>query len=690
MSPQTVPIHALRASDSLTAADFIKAIKPPAGSSQKAPLLRPASHMPPLRKSQSSSSTDRLSSPSPQSLPSPLVASPRMPGLTKVPTWKDNPQMPPLRSSLRQTRVETPPGAGLTSREGGVDRSAPRPRPQLSFELPKPNAFLEAKHYHNVTPPEAEPAPPGHALFRHNDRYFRTFAPETVYLREFTPTMIPTGPDYFRQEGPSIKLTGHEPLVVRRTTPEEHSATGPAQRSAPVRPTPTRLPTYTPPEMSKRNRSSIFKVFRKSALTDSTYEAPYSGIVGTAPPTRPTPDIMVSAPLTPLEGGKSRDVSDLPLPPYFARPRRQTSSEATSSSLVSPLDTSHNAVSKRRPGHSRSSTNEELSPLSEPRSTSRLRHRHTLESIEDADQPSVQPNIAAVPAVPSGALTGPQPKYRSIGGMGHYKTKVTGHGALSWLPSEMHRVKTPPEEPRIASSAQAVAIMSEKHQGSAAEGKKWSVFKHFFDDLRSVSAADPNIDTPEPAALKRRDAVFHRTSMATLLQKVSMSQMNKLKRKASQATVSTARQTIRSKPSLEVTNFEQTPFTQRYGNTIKAERSLIKSYIEEALNDDDNDDVQLGFELDVPDHLPNSPLCPLSPKHKSGGKAICPLHGRKKRTSPTRNRAAPKVEPRIVYESKAEDRNERTMSRTGDWAEGNKRQRFSYDMGSGHDGAWYS
>ena len=274
--------------------------------------------------------------------------------------------------------------------------------------------------------------------------------------------------------------------------------------------------------------------------------------------------------------------------------------------------------------------------------------------------------------------------------MGHYKTKVTGHGALSWLPSEMHRVKTPPEEPRIASSAQAVAIMSEKHQGSAAEGKKWSVFKHFFDDLRSVSAADPNIDTPEPAALKRRDAVFHRTSMATLLQKVSMSQMNKLKRKASQATVSTARQTIRSKPSLEVTNFEQTPFTQRYGNTIKAERSLIKSYIEEALNDDDNDDVQLGFELDVPDHLPNSPLCPLSPKHKSGGKAICPLHGRKKRTSPTRNRAAPKVEPRIVYESKAEDRNERTMSRTGDWAEGNKRQRFSYDMGSGHDGAWYS
>ncbi|KAF2091641.1 hypothetical protein K490DRAFT_61074 [Saccharata proteae CBS 121410] len=36
------------------------------------------------------------------------------------------------------------------------------------------------------------------------------------------------------------------------------------------------------------------------------------------------------------------------------------------------------------------------------------------------------------------------------------------------------------------------------------------------------------------------------------------------------------------------------------------------------------------FEWDVPEHLPGSPLCPLSPKHKSGGKGICVYHGRAK------------------------------------------------------------
>ncbi len=34
------------------------------------------------------------------------------------------------------------------------------------------------------------------------------------------------------------------------------------------------------------------------------------------------------------------------------------------------------------------------------------------------------------------------------------------------------------------------------------------------------------------------------------------------------------------------------------------------------------------FELDVPDHLPGSPLCPRSPMHKSGGKGTCVYHGR--------------------------------------------------------------
>ena len=37
-------------------------------------------------------------------------------------------------------------------------------------------------------------------------------------------------------------------------------------------------------------------------------------------------------------------------------------------------------------------------------------------------------------------------------------------------------------------------------------------------------------------------------------------------------------------------------------------------------------------QVEVPDHLPSSPLCPRNPKHKSGGTGTCPLHGRNKST----------------------------------------------------------
>ena len=39
------------------------------------------------------------------------------------------------------------------------------------------------------------------------------------------------------------------------------------------------------------------------------------------------------------------------------------------------------------------------------------------------------------------------------------------------------------------------------------------------------------------------------------------------------------------------------------------------------------------FELDAPEHFPTSPLCPMNPKHKSGGTGICVYHGRSQRTS---------------------------------------------------------
>ena len=45
------------------------------------------------------------------------------------------------------------------------------------------------------------------------------------------------------------------------------------------------------------------------------------------------------------------------------------------------------------------------------------------------------------------------------------------------------------------------------------------------------------------------------------------------------------------------------------------------------------------FVASVPEHLPNSPLCPRHPMHRSSGKGICPYHG-KNMTSPPESRSA--------------------------------------------------
>ena len=45
------------------------------------------------------------------------------------------------------------------------------------------------------------------------------------------------------------------------------------------------------------------------------------------------------------------------------------------------------------------------------------------------------------------------------------------------------------------------------------------------------------------------------------------------------------------------------------------------------------------FAASVPEHLPNSPLCPRHPKHRSRGKGVCPYHG-KNMTSPPESRSA--------------------------------------------------
>lgn len=105
---------------------------------------------------------------------------------------------------------------------------------------------------------------------------------------------------------------------------------------------------------------------------------------------------------------------------------------------------------------------------------------------------------------------------------------------------------------------------------------------------------------------------------------------------------------------LPVTHFEQTPFSTRYYDTQRSEQLLIRSFYDENLEEDHEEDAEvvLGFELDVPDHFPSSPLCPLSPKHKSGGKAICPLHRKYKKPRAPSVNLTHKVE--LVFDARGE------------------------------------
>ncbi|KAK5129415.1 hypothetical protein LTR08_003271 [Meristemomyces frigidus] len=566
----------------------------------------------------------------------------KRPALVKSSGLQESSQVLPYQPPARQVRIETP-GNSHSSGEA-VDGEIFKTHLQPFLSPLKPDKMLSKRHYHDVTPPEADPSAEG---LRHGDHYFRTFGPEPVYMKEFTPTLIPS------PERPASARMAPSPIPV-------------------IPATLVRTLSHETPTLSQRRRRSIFRAFRKAAWTDSTYEAPNSGIIGTAPPFKPTPGILISEPRTPATGRrKSTCPPDAPSQCYFelAGPS-DTSTDSTPSSAKSPMSLSRSGRDLQR------SSSGSLSPFTRPRYRPRLQHRRTLESIQDAELPSVLPREPA--SLPIAAPES-QPTLKSFDVAQYYKMSLFNSGALNPLPRESSETEK----------------VSDEHAGINVEGKKRSVVKQFFADMRKPSSAQtkPEPDTPEVVVHKERAGLRPMASMATIIRKASLPQVNKLKRKASQATSSALEHThlLRSKMSLEVTDFYQTPYGQRYGNTKRADANHIRTLVEDALDDDGDEDVQVGFELGVPDHLPSSPLCPLSPMHKSGGKAICPMHGRKTPSSATAmaiNRSATaKVGPRIVYEGKVE---------AGGWVDAPRRESVEWAdfkrarLSQTSDGAWYS
>ncbi|KAK3071238.1 hypothetical protein LTR53_008989 [Teratosphaeriaceae sp. CCFEE 6253] len=628
---------------SLTVAEFINAAEASSLQAMPPPPRSPSPARPrkPLRGMRSYDS-QRTSDSAPSPLPSP-------PGIPPDVGWTERPALQRTSTSRNMSKPLPPPPPQLQpgsikrpflTARGSTKPSAARSK-HLTLPLPQPNFedLHEHKQYHDITPPELEPITPKH--FRHGEHYFRTFGHDTVYMKAFTPTMIPTTP----------------------TASQQSLSPPPSPLPSPAFRTMTRVPSD--PAVSgphKRKRSSIFRLFRKTALTDSTYIAPRSGIVGTRPPLPPiTPGIQVSPPYEPEPRTRrsEQSSSEMSLPPYFAQPvrNRHYSALATPSPLTSPMGTRAESppplhrLGQRRTLSQRSSESP-TSPMSQPRQRRpRLRHQAILEDIVDADLS----NSERMLVVPSGPVVGPQLALKPRASKEHNQAGPAGKNAVRWVSDE----------------ARDVGLSHEDSPGAELQGRARSIFRKFFVELRhgaSVTSLTGEADTPgsfnpgRRASLVPRGSlaklVTSRDSMASLVARASKTSLNKLKKKPSQATVASSYHEPKERPEVRVTNFHQTPYSQRVANTRRTELSQIKTYVEQALNDDD-DDTMLGFELNVPEHLTGSPLCPLSPKHKSGGKAICPIHGRRKVRRSVAAKAAKGAAsrnggPRIVYEGSAE------------------------------------
>ena len=480
---------------------------------------------------------------------------------------------------------------GSSSTSGSHSRESSRSCQHL-HDSPNTGSFAKRRHCPD-TPPEEEPHLPFDSANRHGGHYFRTFGIDTVYQKA--------------DLQPIARIFTNR--LVRQGTLEDIPSLAASPSPSPS-PNP---PSATPSEHVKpHKRGSIFGALLHHGKPHHILHGQGSD---NNTPTSSTPDITVSAP----QLAKSRRRSTITS--YFVRPRRvQHSSEVSPSTAASGLSTNwEDVLAESQPGGHAKEYSEPMSPLTVPHPTKRP--KPTPVQNRTPEQSREPPRGAVVLIDPQGPPVALQQIRKSPSGEDFFRGPGSGPKTLSFLPTEMKRVDTPPTN------------------------KKLEGFKSFFFDMRSMPL-EP--DPPESRAMERRTPILHTRSMQSLVSKLSFP---KLKRKTSQ-TVDERRV---SEDPLAITGFHQTPFSQRYGDARRAKMSQLRSYMEEALKEDEDDESSaFPFVLNVPDHLPNSPLCPLSPKHSSGGKAICPTHRRKRMTvamPPSRPMKVLRQRPTIVFES---------------------------------------
>ncbi|KAK4499202.1 hypothetical protein PRZ48_009715 [Zasmidium cellare] len=621
-----------------------------------------------------------------------------IPGIAKTMTATDNhrafePSDQSLSRSISAQELQSPPvGATISARRPGV------PPRQLRFESPKlmeppaesdfrptplslgssvsqtPSShgsrhhhhhheYLHKQHYHAMTPPEREPSIGGLKSFHHGDSYFTTFPPDAMFTKEFVPVRTPAA---IEETSKKVRKTSRpDPELPPQPVSGQHFMSGHVK-----------MPSDSAATSTKARRASgLFKMFRKNAFNDKIFDevnpATSAPRHQSATPAPATPMFTVSSPEGTVDRRRLSSIvpGHLPLPPYFARSGSgQTQSDPSPTPGASPLATIEDEaptpasdLQVRRRIMNRSSS-EQLSPMSTPRQRSRAKHRHTLENLHDeivgqADQspgePSFKGSAKEVDKVRMVGFGGGRHKPPSSVSQSSMRSVSPSHGAppssiVESEPTPLQKSNTGLKNFVLGVRRVSLAVVDKlvKDDDESPEART---------DTRRFSLPRNSLTIIRPRPTLRMRGSKSSNSLLRL-QRTRSTRMSRVREESEEPTaeeLQAARRERLASVDLLVTNFQQTPFVQRYHDSNRAQQHHVRSLVEECMEDDDmdeGDDIQLGHEHDVPDHLPNSPLCPLHHKHKSGGKAICPLHGRyKKRELGTSIKVGPARSRRMVH-----------------------------------------
>lgn len=586
-------------------------------------------------------------------------------------------------TTARQLRFENPVSTGWRNAESPPS-SAGLLR-KLSAEKPRRSSFAgqhlqnrHKKHYHAVTPPEEEPSV---TPLHHGDSYFQTFQtfPEgTVPSKEFVPVRTPQPQEQLKKEDIARRRPESEPSPLRSVKHfssaihlKALSETAAAAAAAAA----TAIP-------GKRKQSGILSFFRKAAPHEESFDEDQTArldhrgsrssrtSLATSVGTPATPGILLN--LTEDTSSRRRMSSVVPemqTPSYFNRPRvRRLPSDNTLSptGLATPSPAIYDDPPSPLPGKGRirqqnRSSSEQLSPLGTPRA----RHRPTMESLRSRVS---QATIKATPALRMNVRRSSTNKSNKKGSIGSAARNDRKNSVKFVDQSEAN-----PENLTMPDRSQTIW-----------KGKPST----YFVDIRKVSSAEQlqadnkPLETRKPRRWslvpKFSSMSLSRLSLSPLTSHVTQ-RLRRTSSRLSSLVPDSSSEEIEAEPEvppvpkpvqkgriqpavplgirfspaeLEVTEFKQTPYSQRYHDAKRALQQQIRAFVDEGLNEADDaegdDELVLGFEQDVPDHFPNSPLCPLNPKHKSGGKAICPLHGRYKKGMPALPQATLPVGRKLI------------------------------------------